>query len=257
LWASPQELRRITRSIPQSQRGAYCRALLARLELANPDQRLPEVRPWRGGRDQRVRMINSLTLLGDRRAAVLLTRLCDDENAEVRQAAIAALGGLGDPDSIPALTGILTEPRRSTQDRLIAVESLAVIGSERAVPGIAETLRREASVSDLLRRKLIHALGVIGGEAAVGLLIEVLVDWREVTARIEAALALGRAGQLRGLLFLAGSLDDPSPAVRRACILGVACFEGEIARAALNYALADADERVRAAARDSLQSLRR
>src|SRR5947207_6385225 len=120
MWTPVEELRRIIRHIPASQRAAYCDALLTRLAAADPSERLPEVKPWRGGRDQRVRIINSLSLLGDRRIGVALARLVHDPNAEVRHASIMALGSLGDEYAVPTLAGVLGEAERSIQDRVAA-----------------------------------------------------------------------------------------------------------------------------------------
>ena len=55
LWTSIGELEQVTRHIPPDLRSRYRDALVARLQLVNPADLLPEVKPWRGGRDQRVR----------------------------------------------------------------------------------------------------------------------------------------------------------------------------------------------------------
>ncbi|HEC24214.1 MAG TPA: hypothetical protein ENI95_14995 [Chloroflexi bacterium] len=255
LWTSIEELKRVARLIPPEQRPLYRDALLKRLALVDPGHLLPEVKPWRGGRDQRVRIIDSLSILGDADIIPLLENLTRDPNAEVRQAAIAALGRLGDPLSVPVLGRILRHPESSTHDRLGAVDALARIGVGEALPCLLEALREVRAT--LVRRRIVSALGSIPGEAATGALVDVLRRSPLAALREEAALALGRRKDARGMLYLCEALDDPDPAVRLACVRALRGFRGEIARAALGYALSDPDERVRGAASRALRSLKK
>lgn len=246
LWTSPVELQRVIRRIPSAQRAAYVAALLARLEFADPDERLPEVAPWRGGRDQRVRILVSLGVLGDASVGADLAPLIDDPNAEVRQAAMTALGRLRDTESVTLLLGVVASPERSIHDRITAAEALADIGSPDAVPGLLECL--DPGGSGIVERRVIAALGASGGDEAFVALTELLQQGVDAGIRQEAAYSLGRLNDLRSVPPLSQGLDDPSPDVRYACISALAKLQGPLVRAALTYALSDPDERVRGAA---------
>src|SRR5574341_451884 len=246
LWTSAEELVRVVRQIPAANNRSYVDALLARLDTADPQKRLPEVAPWRGGRDQRVRIIISLGLLGDRSVSDILAQLLSDENAEVRQTAMAALGRLADERAVPNLLNVLNNADRTVHDRIAAAEALAAIHSRAAVPGIIACL--EAQQRGIVQKRMVQALGSIGGEDALWALIELLQQSPDPEIRREAARALGRIDDLRSLLYLTEALDDPSPYVRCTCIQVFQHYQGPIVRAALTYALSDPDDRVRAAA---------
>lgn len=246
LWTSAEELRRVIQQIPSGQRSLYVGALLARLEIADPDKRLPEVAPWRGGRDQRVRIIVSLGVLGDPSVCDALARLLQDENAEVRQCAMNALGRLSDPRAVPPLLNILGSSDHTIHDRVAAAEALAAIRSADAVPGLIECL--DVQRGGMVHRRIVHALGRTGGEEALWAVVDVLQHCHDSATRQEAAHALGLIDDMRALLYLAEALDDPSADVRYACIQAIQHFQGPIVRAAVGYGLSDPDERVRAAA---------
>lgn len=254
LWVPVEDLRRVIREIPTTQRSTYCDALLTRLAACDPDQRLPEVRPWRGGRDQRVRIIMSLSLLGDVRAGRALTRLVSDSNAEVRHAAITALGRLRDALSVPALCDVLQNPDHTTQDRIASADSLAEIATTESVLGLIQSLNSDPP---LVRRKIVVALGSSSGDATRSALIGVLRDDPDEGVRAESAHALGRLMDIRSLLYLWESLDDPAVGVRRAALAAIGRFHGEIVRAALSYALSDAHADIRAQAAVMLHPKRR
>ncbi len=255
LWASSEELSRVARLIPPEQRSTYCKALLARLDIADPEARLPEVAPWRGGRDQRVRIIDSLGVLGDVSVCSTLTRLINDPNAEVRHSAMAALGRLGDRQAIPMLLHVLSQTERSTQDRIAAAEALAAIGSPETAPGLIACLDCEAN--PIVQRRIVFALGCVGGEQAVPALTSALEHSANAGVREEAVYALSRIGGAAALVALWEALNDSSAQVRYACVQSIQRFEGKVALAALAYALSDPDERVRNAARAARSHLPR
>lgn len=253
LWTSVEELRRVTRRIPRDQQSAYRDALIARLGLVPPGQELPYVTPWRGGRDQRVRIIDSLSILGDESTVPLLEQLVNDANAELRQTVITALGRLRSDKSIPVLCMVLRQPERGVYDRAAAADALALIAHPASIEQLADAFQRETSA--IVLRKIIHALGCTGDERALPHLIDGLRDVDSELVRAEAAHSIGRLRILRGALYLVEALDDASEEVRLACVIALQNYNNEIAKAGLSYAATDASQRVHDAARRALQRL--
>jgi HEAT repeat protein len=254
LWTSIGELEQVTRHIPSDLRSRYRDALIARLELVNPADLLPEVKPWRGGRDQRVRIIDSLGLLGDASIVPVLEPLIDDPNAEVRRSALTALGRLGIREAVHPLARILESETASSHDQVIAAEALALIAHPDAVPYLIAALN--TSRDDLVNRKIIQALSRIDDDTAIACLIDVLQNAVSPVLRGEAAHALGRLGHIKGMAYLCEALTDPDARVRLMCVEALRNFNWEIARGGLHYALSDADEQVAEAAAMALDHRR-
>jgi HEAT repeat protein len=251
LWASVEELRRVARLIPPGWQGRYRDALVARLDLVDPDALLPEVKPWRGGRDQRVRIIDSLGIVGDASTVDTLVSLLDDPNAEVRQAAIAALGRLRAVSALPGLSALIRQPDRTSSDRIAAADALAQIAQPDAVPPLIEAL--DVTGKSFVQRRIVRALGCLGDARAVWPLVGMLRGGPDVRLRAEAARALGHIGDIRAVLYLREGVDDLNEDVRLACVGALARFEGAVARDGLAYALSDLSEHVRLAAGRALR----
>ena len=254
LWSSAEELRRVINLIPSTQRSAYGAALLARLEAADPGERLPEVKPWRGGRDQRVRIITSLSILGDPSVGPTLTALITDTNGEVRHAAMSALGRLKDCYAIPQLCNVVGDADVPIQDRLVAVDALAAIGGSEVETRLIEALKM--NLPAIVMRRTVNILGILHSQLAVSTIIHLLVDSQDEIIRCEAALSLGRIKDIRALFYLWHCLDDEIVSLRRAAVHAIGEFPGEIARAALSFALSDADPQVHQFATDALRKRR-
>lgn len=253
LWTSVEELRRVTRRIPSDKKPEYRDALIARLGIVPPGRPLPEVTPWRGGRDQRVRIIDSLSILGDETTVPVLERLINDENAELRQTVIAGLGRLRSEKAIPVLCRVLRQPERGMYDRAAAADALALIAHPASIDELTAAMRTE--LSPVVLRKIIYALGCTGDERTLPWLIDGLRDYESDFVRAEAAQAIGRLRVLRGVLYLLEALADPSDEVRLACVVALQNYNNELARAGFSYAASDNSPRVRDAAKRALQRL--
>ena len=82
---------------------------------------------------------------GDKRAVrSLLVALAHEEDPEVREAIVASLGEIGDPEATPALTALLSHEDPEVQR--VAIVALGKIGKEsgdkRAVPALIDRLAR-------------------------------------------------------------------------------------------------------------------
>ncbi len=253
LWTSLEELRRVTRRIPADQKAQYRDALVARLALVEPHKPLPGVSPWRGGRDQRVRIIDSLSILGDETTVPVLERLVNDSNAELRQTVIAALGRLRSEKALPVLCAVLRQPERGMYDRVAAADALALIAHPASIDELVRAFQIETSA--VVLRKIVHALGCTGDERTLPWLIDGLRETESDVVRAEAAQAIGRLRALRGALYLLEALDDRSVDVRLACVIALQNYNNELAKAGFMYAASDADPRVRDAAKRALKRL--
>jgi len=131
-----------------------------------------------------------------------------DENPQVSQAAIEALGRLATPDAINALIELMAD--RARREDCIAVLAQLRHGQ---IDNVAQGLSH--SVAEV-RRAVIEALGRMKQPAATNWLITSLDD-AESQVRMAAVIALGRLGS-RGAERKLASLarTDADPAVRSA-----------------------------------------
>jgi HEAT repeat protein len=188
--------------------------------------------------------VEALGRIGDAEAVPGLLAALGDANADVREAAAAALGEIG----APAVPGLLAALRDADADvREAAAKALGEIGDAAAVPGLLAALGdAEANV----REAAAKALGQIGDAAAVPGLLAALRDADADVRR--AAAALGEIGDAAAVPGLLAALRDADADVRRAAAAAL----GEIGDAAavpgLLAALGDADWNVRAAAARAL-----
>ncbi|MFD8150589.1 HEAT repeat domain-containing protein [Streptomyces sp. NPDC059720] len=95
-----------------------------------------------GGHDEQHRAlaVELLGLIRDRRALPALSAALDDPAPMVRAATAAALGRVGEPAAVAALTRTV---RTDPSDRVVAAaaEALGLIGDDHAVPALERTLR--------------------------------------------------------------------------------------------------------------------
>ena len=216
------------------------------------------------------------------RAVPALLSVVGDENANVRLAAVQALGQLSDPRAIDALAEAMrndTDPRV----REAAASALGEIDSPRAVPALIAALGAERVVAvrakiawalgeiedaravDVLstalrdqavevRRQAVWALGEIESPAAVPMIITALRD-SDPEMRKQAASALGEIGSADAVTALSAATKDPDAEVRDQAVSAL----GEIADAralpALTAALSDDEVEVRRTAVSAIGSL--
>jgi len=150
----------------------------------------------------------ALGRIGDVRAVEPLVAALQDEDDWVGGQAALALGSTGDPRAVSPLIAALREGQRLT--RSAAADALGSIGDARAVGPLIDALGD--SPADMYAAK---ALGEIGDARAVGPLISALEDG-DRTLRAAGADALGRLGDARAVDALKRLLEDEHQAVRRA-----------------------------------------
>jgi HEAT repeat protein len=260
LWVPAERLRRVARLIPPEMRIRYRDALLARLDQADPNARQPASKPWQSGRDQRVRIIDSLGVVGDESVLPALVPLLSDANPEVRLATIAALGELRCPGAVLPLCHVVQGQPSGTYDRAAAIDALAAIRHPDALPFLTEIVEGQGNERE--RRKAVLALAKIGHPDAIAALTRLLRAGAEPGLRACAAHALHvllRAGaeppEPDVMWALGGALADREAAVRLICAETLAELEDPLARRVLSHALTDSDERVRAVAARVLRDL--
>lgn len=168
-----------------------------------------------------------------------IDHLENDPNAGVRRWAAIALGNIGDPEAVPALTEALKDER---EVRASATGALVQIGEEEAAGAFATTLTAEAVPRDARIHCLVQ-LARLGSADHV--------DAVAAAARSEEALVaetaintLGEFGSEQAVEPLGAIASDPSAglSIRRAAIINLGRVGGEAAKAeleALQAALED------------------
>lgn len=191
--------------------------------------------------------------------ALVLARLLDDANQDVRRAAVYTLGNMGDV-AAPGIPGIVERMRfdPDTEVRWLSARVLGWLGPQasNAVPALL------ARLTDTLPTVRLEALGSLGGIGISGLSsargdsVIAAIDARlasdDTLTRSTAAQALGSIG-VRAIKELAGALhsSDSVVATIAASALGQMPTEASII-SPLDGALADRRRVVRDAAADAL-----
>lgn len=134
------------------------------------------------------------------------------EAPELRMAAVAALGHLGRPSSVPALLDRLEDP--SPRVRARAARACGAIEDGRATEPLSALL---ADSGADVRRETAEALGRIGSRGALEALVGLYDDESEAVRRI-AVVGLGKFESDRPVSALVAALDDPTRAVRRMAV---------------------------------------
>jgi HEAT repeat protein len=130
------------------------------------------------------------------------------------------------------------------EDRLRAVQRLAIIPDETATKDLALLLSRDED--PLIRQIAAIALGKIGGAGAEVALTGALED-EDSLVRGRAIQALARWGPEAVGSLVKTLMKDPAPSVRRQAALSLGRMSGEGALDALQAAQADPDYAVRQA----------
>jgi HEAT repeat protein len=190
------------------------------------------------------------------KAAPALIRVLEDENAQVRLAAIRALAGLQHPASADplgaALAGLsrrIGEKRANAGDGEYEAIALALGGlGGSATPTLLRILDSEDREA---RRWAAHALGLTKDPCAVAPLVRHLADDRSET-RKAAALALGAIGDRQALDPLIKALANRDHETRRAAALALGRIGEERAVEALRTISGDPNEPVQLAVIEAL-----
>lgn len=116
----------------------------------------------------------------------------DTDTALANKALAAALGRLGDPKAVPALTGLLRTKDNYT--RIEAIQALGVLRAPQAVEPLLQIVSDDGS-EPFVNKKAIEALGRIGDVRAVPALMRMLTKERQgVSFYVESSFALYQVG---------------------------------------------------------------
>jgi HEAT repeat protein len=140
-----------------------------------------------GDQDARQTAITAVRVLGETRdpqaTPILLDLLARSADLDLRARAAAALGAIGDPQTLPALLPALRDP--AWQVRAQAARSLGLLGSSRAVFALQSAIFDE---SWWVRRNCAEALNRLGTAGQRALQSLSLSDDRYVRERVAAVL---------------------------------------------------------------------
>lgn len=157
----------------------------------------------------------ALGLLRDKKSAVLLTPLLDDDHEQVRAAAIDALGQIGDYWAIGPLLAKLGDPTRHERTRL--VQALRAFGENATRALVQHGLRHERD-----RATVATVLSFVGGGGAS----DALLEWSmaaDADTRTAVWTALGSIGlDDRAFYHALKALNADEPAVRAAAARALA-----------------------------------
>ena len=191
--------------------------------------------------DSRVRMkiIDVIGKIGDKRAISPLIQMLRDESFEVRVKTAQVLEGIG-REAVDPLIQVLNDP--DTGVRIKASEVLGKIASNRATHSLIHLLKDTDSG---VRASVAQALGRIRDLHALDPLIEISQD-NESVVRAHVAEALGALEDARAVDSLAALLKDGNALVRSKAAEALGKIGDKKATLALIYALSDGDSIVRA-----------
>ena len=199
--------------------------------------------------DVRLAAIVALGRIGDRRAVPALTPMLERQRPEI-VAAASALALIGDPASFEALLPLLANEDAAV--RQAAIGALNSLGHPEMASRIAVLL---SSPDPRVRESAVRIAGYFGYPSCVDTLIERCTDAEE-SVRRAAVEHLPFADDPRSALHLTRALDDPSPRVRAAAAQALSHVAAVDARDALSRAARDTDSWVRYYAAQSLGGLR-
>ena len=136
-----------------------------------------------------------LSLLQKNSIQPLVKLLGELKNSKARRVFCDALSEIG-KNAIELLIPFMEDRRWFLVRNIVYI--LGRIGKEESLPYIQKAFNHE---ENRVRREAIQALGLIGGQKTVGLLVRALTDG-DVRIRCMAAINLGKAGKKAGLLPL-------------------------------------------------------
>ena len=181
-----------------------------------------------------------------------------DSDQEVCKRAAEALGEIGDPAAVPALTEAIQT--KNNEVGTAAVKALRNLGLEgftvyaKALGGTIDQLQN--TKNEFVRRSAAEGLGEIGDPAAVPFLIKALKD-KDMVVRSLALYSLGKIGDPAAVpaLIKALKVKANEPDVRRFAVETLGEIGDPAAVPALIKAVKDKDEEVRKAAAHALKKL--
>ena len=178
--------------------------------------------------DEHVRhsTVQVLGTLREKNAVVPLIQALQDEKQQIRQAAAQALGFMKADEAVSALIESVSVSSSDYLLRQAAVEALGRIGDSRALEPLLEVLQdREWKA----RWSAIYALGRIGDEQALPFLHRCLLEEEDTILRKSAAVTLGQLHRRESVAALSKGLSDEDWQVRWAAVYSL----GQIADASV------------------------
>jgi len=199
-----------------------------------------------GSSSLRSEVIETLIRHGARVTPLLCGQL-ESEDLEIRRAAVAALGRIGDPECVPALIRTLRDPELTVD----TAGALARIGDERAYEPLLGFLAHDRAA---VRQAVIGALNSIGHPRMLEDVQRLLKD-ADPHARESAVRIAGYFGYSECADLMLDRLHDTSETVRRAAVENLANLQDDRVFAALITAIRDESAKIRIAAAQSLGQL--
>lgn len=177
---------------------------------------------------------------------LLLARAARDHFAEVRLAAVTALGERGVTAAVDVIGDCLGDPYGPL--RVAAADALSALGGERSI----DLLLAAMPQADREQRDAICGGIAALGFAAIGPALDLLLGSGDDNARVGAAWTLGKTLDARAVPLLCALLGDSLSRVRSAAAGALAKIPTGDSIAALRTALDDPNQFVRAAVVNAL-----
>ena len=205
--------------------------------------------------EDRLSAIRTMGQSGDESHSDPLLRMLRDkgEDRRVRAGAVIALAESGKPRAtiIEACEEVYRDRKTGENLRYTILLSIGTLKATESQALVAEALSGD---DDRIRFKAAQALGMIGGDDAVNLLVSRLEPERDRMVRAEIVRALGRneSASVEGVLVWALK-TDPEPLVRYNAALSLVQFKslGAEGREALRVAAEDPSPMVRKGAQEA------
>jgi HEAT repeat protein len=199
-----------------------------------------------GSPNLRSEVIETLVRHGDRVTRQLRQQL-ESDDLEIRQAAVIALGRIGDRACVPQLIPLLQVPELAIE----AASALARIGDRRAYEPLLQLLPHDRAA---VRQAVIGALNSLGHPRMPKDIQKLLTDSNPHTR--ESALRIASYfGYSECVPLLIDRLNDGNENVRRAAVESLSNFEDERVMPLLQNALRDPSAKIRTAAAQSFGHL--
>lgn len=201
----------------------------------------------------RVAVLEAMARLGDDTAVpqlgIQLSEACDRNNDELITTIATSLGELKDPRAILPLLNAMPKQAPAVQTKIIG--ALGNIGDPSVVSALVDVIEKGSSPAT--RVAAVNALGKIGDESAMPALMRALQAGPPM--RPAAITALGGITSEEAVSALADLLPNNDPNTRRLAALAIGENGNESVFRKLRPLLDDTDDRISAAALDSLTKL--
>ncbi len=203
----------------------------------------------RGSEHEKISVLSLICDSGDKRVVPeLLAALKREQNTAVCLRIICTLGRLGDSRAEPSLMEMLSSP-----DWRIKAQCAQALGELKAVQAVDRLVTFLGDQNDLLHWSVCDALGSIGGEKALGHLLDTLERVRNNRRCWHIIYALGKIGDEKAFDRIIPFLSHPDSVVRRHAVLALRQMDWRRARNYLKKCLKDVDGDVRHYADEALR----